>query len=450
MKMKQKTTNLNRGRGRMLLSLVCTAALLCHSLPLLSVSRAYAEEEQGEICHVHTDSCYSTGRHLVCGLEENDGHVHTDACWGLVRGALLCTDNTGDHIHGDECYEWSTELICGEEEGEGAHRHSEDCYEEERILICGLGDEETAFSAEDYAEPEVLEIVDEAEDDADAGEIVISEDEPEIEDKKPEPEINPGDGIVSLLQMQRELHFADVSDPTADLEDAVDWWRMFKDMDLSGNWAEDLLMVADSQIGYTESELNFDNEDPWHPKGYTRYGAWFGLPYGEWCAMFISFCLYYAEIPADAVPYSCHCIEWVRELSARGLYRNWDEGYTPKPGDFIFFDFDMDEKAEHVGIVRDVDEERGWIYTIEGNRYDYVEEFVLTKNDYSIIGYGVLPENPNYDPWNPGVARQNGRVEIPPDPVEPTPPSWDNILDAAAGIKSVSITPVIEISRITY
>ena len=425
----------NRIRVSRLTASFCAAAMLFGGLPGLRADFANAEEEL-VLEHVHTDSCYSTGRHLICGLEENPGHVHTAECWGRIRGALLCDNNTGDHIHGDECYEWTTELACGMEEGEGAHSHCEDCYEEERVLICGLGDitelpPDAVEVAEETIEPEVIE-------------------EPETKETEPEPAMNPGDGIVSLLQMERELNFADVSDPTADLEDETDWWRMFCDMELSGNWAEDLIMVAESQLGYTESELNFSDEDPWNPHGYTRYGAWYGIPYGDWCAMFISFCLYYANIPSSAVPYNCYCDEWVRDLRGLGLYRNWDEGYTPRRGDLIFFDFDMDEHAEHMGIVRDVDEQRGWIYTIEGNRYDYVEYFTLTEDDYSIIGFGVLPENPDYDPANPGVENRNGEVEIPPEPEEPEPPSWDSILDAAAGIKEVSIVPSIETSRVTY
>lgn len=280
-----------------------------------------------------------------------------------------------------------------------------------------------------------------------------SEPEPEPEETQPpepEPTMNPGHEITSYLQLQRELVFAEVSDPTADLEDELTWWRMFADMPLSGNWAEDLIRVAESQIGYTESELNFSAEDPRHPRGYTRYGAWYGVPYGDWCAMFISFCMYYAEIPDSAVPYNCHCSEWVRELTERGMYRSWDSGYTPKRGDFVFFDFDEDQKAEHVGIVRDYDADKGWIFTIEGNRYDYVEPFVLNKYDYSIVGYCVLPENPNYDPQNPGVVRRNGWVEIPPDPEEPVPPHWDSVLDAASGIKTISITPTVEQSRVNY
>ena len=417
--------------------LVCglLAAVLCLA-PAHPSAHAQEEILLEAWPHVHTDECYSTGNYLVCELEEGPGHIHTDACWEKVRGELWCTDNTGDHIHTDECYAWTTQLTCGMEEGEGAHTHGEECYEQERVLICGQ--EETAY----IDEPEIIEESEE--------EILLEEIPDEEPLPTPTPTMNPGDGYVSYLQMERELSFAGESDPTADLEDELDWWLMFADMPLTGDWAEDLLRVAESQIGYTESELNYVAEDPWHPKGYTRYGAWFGIPYGDWCAMFVSFCLYYAEIPESVVPYNCHCNEWIRELRERGLYRNWDEGYDPKPGDFVFFDFDMDEKAEHMGIIRDVDLEKGWIFTIEGNRYDYVEEFVLTMGDYSIIGYGVLPENPAYDPMNPGVVRQNGEVEIPPETPAPTPPSWDSVLDAAAGIKSVNITPAIESSWVTY
>lgn len=436
---------------------LCLALAFSFALAVRPIPHAHAEEILLEETtgHVHTDSCYSIGNHLVCGMEEGPGHQHTEDCWQLVRGDLWCTDNTGSHIHTDDCYHWTKELACGMEEGEGAHTHTEDCYEQERVLICG---QETDI-LEENGLSDIEEIIEEeklAEEEIEDELVILTEPEPEPEpeaeavpEASEEPTMNPGGGIVSLLQMERELNFAGKSDPTADVEDEVDWWKMFVDMPLSGIWADDLIKVAESQIGYTESELNYVAEDPDHPKGYTRYGAWYGIPYGDWCAMFICFCMYYADIPETAVPYNPYCSEWVRALSERGMYRNWDEGYKPKPGDFVFFDFDMDEKAEHVGIIRDIDWDRGWIYTIEGNRYDYVEEFVLTMDDYSIIGYGVLPENPAYDPYIP-VVRRNGEVEIPPEEPEPTPPSWENISEAAAGIKEVNITPTIESSWVTY
>ena len=216
--------------------LVCglLAAVLCLA-PAHPSAHAQEEILLEAWPHVHTDECYSTGNYLVCELEEGPGHIHTDACWEKVRGELWCTDNTGDHIHTDECYAWTTQLTCGMEEGEGAHTHGEECYEQERVLICGQ--EETAY----IDEPEIIEESEE--------EILLEEIPDEEPLPAPTPTMNPGDGYVSYLQMERELSFAGESDPTADLEDELDWWLMFADLPLTGDWAEDLLRVADSQIG---------------------------------------------------------------------------------------------------------------------------------------------------------------------------------------------------------
>ena len=47
----------------------------------------------------------------------------------------------------------------------------------------------------------------------------------------------------------------------------------------------------------------------------------------------------------------------------------WKEkGYVPKAGDIIFFDWEVDGKVNHVGIVEKV--ENGKIYTVEGNSTD--------------------------------------------------------------------------------
>lgn len=68
------------------------------------------------------------------------------------------------------------------------------------------------------------------------------------------------------------------------------------------------------------------------------------------------------ELPKFA---SCNSqgVPWFQE---RGRWK--DHSYTPSPGDIVFFDWDFDEKADHVGIVEKV--ENGIIFTIEGNLDD--------------------------------------------------------------------------------
>ena len=74
----------------------------------------------------------------------------------------------------------------------------------------------------------------------------------------------------------------------------------------------DILAVAVSQLGYTESERNYIVDENDVVMGYSRYGAWYHSPYGDWCAMFVSFCLHYAgawDLPANAGPEAMR-LEW--------------------------------------------------------------------------------------------------------------------------------------------
>ena len=206
-----------------------------------------------------------------------------------------------------------------------------------------------------------------------------------------------------------------VSDPTADLEDSDYWNSLFEDFVLTGNWAGDLIAVAESQIGYSESTRNFEailnkEENAYEVRGWTRYGAWYGIPYGDWCAMFISFCLFYSEITEDFFPYDCGTVTWVNSLLEDGLYSD-AENYAPKPGDIVFFDWEGDELADHVGIVFEADEENDIITTIEGNHSNTVKKWEYHFTDSHILGYGVLPTNPELsDPGRTGIRASSLRA----------------------------------------
>ena len=115
--------------------------------------------------------------------------------------------------------------------------------------------------------------------------------------------------------------------------------RSFAGAALTGNWSEDVLAIAQTQLGYMESPNNYEVQaDGETVNGYTRYGQWYGAPYGDWCAMFCSFCLQYAGVDADLMPTASDAGTWINKLSTEpfGLYRAAGSGYTPKPGDLIF------------------------------------------------------------------------------------------------------------------
>ena len=369
------------------------------------------EENPG---HVHTEDCYALTDELVCGLEESEGHFHTDDCYlwytdyvcgqgddpdhihddtclGLVRGDLICElEESEGHTHSEACYARESEPSCGLAEGEGAHTHDESCYETHEICVCGEEElpvhvhGEGCFHMEDMSDEEIAALKEkEDREKEDKEEDKEKEDEEEEELEEEESFDVTGDEGTWLIE----------GDPDADVENEAVWQNMFAELEFSGEYARDLLTVAETQLGYGESMANYAVTPGGAYKGYTRYGAWYGIPYGEWCAMFVSFCIRWAGIPDRDMPIDCNCDNWVRTLSERGMF-GWAESYSPKPGDLVFYDFNDDGVADHVGIVTAVDTENGVFETIEGNRSAWVERFTLNFADAGVMGWGILPEAP--------------------------------------------------------
>ncbi|MEE1514421.1 MAG: SpaA isopeptide-forming pilin-related protein [Christensenellaceae bacterium] len=318
-----------------------------------------------------TWSLHSTGVSkstvTYCGIAE---HTHTEDCETktLVCGYGEASDSeTAGHTHTDSCYEEQKVLTCGLEENEG-HTHSDSCYTTERVLTCG---QEESGAASRHVHT----------------------------DSCYETEYTCG------FEQEHTHTLACYSNPKADLETAADWEKTFAEVELSGKAGEDVVAIAKTQLGYAESTDNYKVETvdgAEVTKGYTRYGEWYGDEYGDWCAMFASFCLHYANVE---YPTESSCAEWVKDLKSVTTMQAWSapEAWTPAIGDLIFFDRDGDGTPDHVGIVSaltaegaeltadaDVSTADG-IKTIEGNSNDKVEENSYTLKDESIVGYGILP-----------------------------------------------------------
>ena len=335
----------------------CTTYALI--LPAITMTgEAYCGIEE----HTHSrEECYE--RVLVCGYDETEsaeestsGHTHTDVCYD-TRSILVCKEEeSAGHAHDESCYDEAGNLKFGQEEAQG-HSHSDGCYQEERVLICGLEETDKTETAHQHTD----------------------------------------DCYEEQLVCQLEEHehsLACFSNPEADVE-SVSVWERTLPQNLGDNWEENVVAVAKSQLGYTESTANYTVlEDGVTMKGYTRYGAWYGMPYDDWCAMFASFCLHYAGVPQTSVPYASGCIYWVEQLRDAGLYESAADCY-PEPGFLVFFDTDSDGLADHVGIVTEVAEDGESIQTVEGNIGGTVVMRSYLENDSTILGYCVLPQNPN-------------------------------------------------------
>ena len=75
-------------------------------------------------------------------------------------------------------------------------------------------------------------------------------------------------------------------------------------------------------------------------------------------------------------------VDWFRE---RGQWQGRD--YEPSPGDIIFFDWENDGLADHVGIVERVED--GLIYTVEGNSGDRCVENHYYLGSAPVYGFGL-------------------------------------------------------------
>ena len=187
------------------------------------------------------------------------------------------------------------------------------------------------------------------------------------------------------------------SDTTADVETEEDWEASFADVTMTGNWAQDVVAIAQSQVGYKESENNFfyDAEEK-KLNGYTRYGAWYGDTYGDWNAMFVAFCLDYAQV--TDFPVDVNYAEWIADLADTNtedytIY-NQSGSYSPSSGDLAFFDLTQDGTADYVGIVVEVyatdNAEPAQIKVVEGDSEDKVQISTYALESTLIVGYADM------------------------------------------------------------
>ena len=377
--MKRRTTAV-----RVCAMLLTVAMLACAPDAAAFADAEEAQEEKQAFCgkteHTHTEDCYLQ---LCCGLEEGEPeHVHTEECYGEQPMLLRGLEEREGHSHSDACYEERPVLLCGLEEGE-EHTHTDACWGTERLLICELEEQAGHSHSEECRGTECVCICEHEE-----TLHVHSEDCYIIEDSP----------VCGLEEHTHAL--ACYADLGADVEGWNDWVRSVSGAALSGCWAEDLLAVARTQLGYDESAFNYIVDENGIKQGYTRYGAWFcngygDLVYGEWCAFFVSLCLYFAVV--RTMPLDCGCSTWVETLTGLGWYHDLGD-YEPKPGDLVFFHSGWEEDAlahrsSHVGIVVEADE--NGITTIEGNHgpVDY-HSYPYTRTK-TILGFAELPENPD-------------------------------------------------------
>ena len=116
------------------------------------------------------------------------------------------------------------------------------------------------------------------------------------------------------------------------------------------------------------------------------YWSWYGFNSRvEWCACFVSWC--YGQMGLSEPRFAACQSQGIPWFQSHGQWgaRGYD---NLAPGDAIFFDWDMDGSADHVGIVIGTDGSR--VYTIEGNSGDACKIRSYDVNYECIKGYGLM------------------------------------------------------------
>lgn len=297
------------------------------------------EPEPEVVLHHHTADCYEEEEVLTCGIESD--HVHQDYCYDQETGELLCTE----HEHTDDCYTLEEVLVCGQEEGEPEKT-------DDGAALYDM-DENSAEESDSAEEPET-----------------VADPEPEQEATKPETddEIDTGYtvhhhtdecyGKVLICGKEEHEHTADcLVNPNAEIDAEYDAKTPAR---TDADWAQDMVLVARSQLGYTESKADVDEDG----NGYTMYADQYykdkPMVYADWDSTFVAYCLYHAGVPQDIIP------QYASISALRGeLARMNSEYYTDDPQEFASIlpgDIVMYKNAEGretIGVVSDaaVDEE---------------------------------------------------------------------------------------------
>ena len=116
------------------------------------------------------------------------------------------------------------------------------------------------------------------------------------------------------------------------------------------------------------------------------YWSWYGFNSRvEWCACFVSWC--YGQMGLSEPRFAACQSQGIPWFQSHGQWgaRGYD---NLAPGDAIFFDWDLDGSADHVGIVIGTDGSR--VYTVEGNSGDACKIRSYDVNYECIKGYGLM------------------------------------------------------------
>lgn len=151
--------------------------------------------------------------------------------------------------------------------------------------------------------------------------------------------------------------------------------------------AKNLIDIALAEVGNNEGN-----------NSHGKYEDFTGLDYSQpWCAAFVTWCAGQAGLlDSSTIPNYVGCSAGVSWFQSKGQFQVEGSGYTPQPGDIVFYG---SGGGSHTGIVVSADE--NYVYTVEGNTSceggaanlcggnDGVSEKTRARGTGYVYGYGT-------------------------------------------------------------
>jgi hypothetical protein len=176
----------------------------------------------------------------------------------------------------------------------------------------------------------------------------------------------------------------------------------------NGTSIEPLPNSSEAKIKFINEVINIARSEPTiaeDKSGRTKYGEFFGIPKSNWDTLFILWCVNEAEKKlntsyiGDIYPWKQKASECVFWFISRDKFRDPsinNINYIPQIGDLLFFDYNLNDIADHTALVTGIKEnEVSYILTIEGqipgDKPDTkIREREIKFNNKYIYGYGSV------------------------------------------------------------
>ncbi|MBR5514666.1 MAG: Cna B-type domain-containing protein [Clostridia bacterium] len=321
--------------------IICTPPLHSHTEECVDEEGNVLCREADYFIHKHNELCFDDYGELLCSLTEIEEHSHTEECYTEVK-----EDETKEPVLTLTCTKLPLEL----------HSHEEECY---NTVIVDNGEEKEEIK-ECICEKMIL------------CEHIHTEECIKLTEEK---------ALICTLPDHKHIEDCYI-DTTSDLE-TPSVWEATLPKELSGIWNKDILLIAQTQLGYSESITNIIKDENNNKQGYTRYGEWYGEPYGEWNELFVMFCLDYAGVDEEYFPIYRDTEQWISQLCEKELFVET----MPKSGDIVFLE-------DGVGIISEVITDEGGalsaIKVIGKNKGGTVALCEYSVSTADIRGYGSL------------------------------------------------------------